>query len=238
MALPFRTPTHDGHLAMNKLLLSLVTLFLACASSSSFAQGTIGSASAGAKKINLCLGCHGLVGYQASFPEIYKVPKLSGQGAGYIASALTAYKNGERKHPTMRGLASTLSEQDIADLAAYFESNGRVEAAVAPGKAADGSSAVVELVKKGGCTSCHGESFSKPIDPSFPKIAGQHADYLFAALKAYKTEGNPLVVRANPVMGAIAKQFSNSELKELASYVSALPGELKTVPESNFKLFK
>src|SRR5258705_76986 len=66
------------------------------------------------------------------------------------------------------------------------------------------------------------------------KIAGQHADYLFVALKAYKTEGNPNVGRSNGVMGAIAKQFSNAELKVLAKYVSSLDGELQTVPETRF----
>jgi cytochrome c553 len=74
-----------------------------------------------------------------------------------------------------------------------------------------------------------------PIDPSYPKIAGQHSDYLFVALKSYKTEGNATWGRGNPIMGGVAKQFSNAELKELASYVSALPGELKTVPQSKFR---
>jgi cytochrome c553 len=82
--------------------------------------------------------------------------------------------------------------------------------------------------------SCHGSNFSKPIDPSYPKIAGQHADYLFVALKEYKAENNPNVGRNNPIMGAMAKQFSNAELKLLANYVGSLDGELKTVPESRF----
>ena len=83
--------------------------------------------------------------------------------------------------------------------------------------------------------SCHGDSFSKPIDPAYPKIAGQHADYLFVALKSYKSEGNTTWGRSNAVMAGIAKQFSNAELKELANYVHRLPGELKTVPQAKFK---
>lgn len=83
--------------------------------------------------------------------------------------------------------------------------------------------------------SCHGENFSKPIDASYPKLAGQHADYLVVALKAYKTENNAKVGRANAVMSGVAKQFSNAELKELASYISGLPGELKTVPQNKFR---
>ena len=110
-----------------------------------------------------------------------------------------------------------------------------MEGAPAPAKAADGNARVTALVAKGACVSCHGDSFSKPIDPSYPKIAGQHADYLFVALKSYKTEGNSTWGRSNGVMGGVAKQYSNDELKELAKYVSSLPGELKTVPQKKFK---
>jgi len=221
---------------MNKLLLPVFAAIVASVTTvTAFAQEVKGDAQAGEKKISLCIGCHGIIGYQASFPEVHKVPKISGQGAKYIASALGAYKKGERKHPTMRGIADSLSEQDIADVAAYYENSGVVAGAAAPGKAADGSSKAMELVAKGACTSCHGDSFSKPIDPTYPKIAGQHSDYLFVALKAYKTESNPMVGRGNAVMGGVAKQFSNAELKVLADYVGSLQGELKTVPQAKFK---
>ena len=221
---------------MNKFLSLLSVLLVACATASSVhAQEVKGDAKAGEKKIAMCIGCHGIQGYQASFPEIYKVPKISGQGAKYIVSALSAYKKGDRKHPTMRGVADNLSDQDMADLAAYYESHGKVDGAMVQVKAVDGSAKAAELVKKGACVSCHGDNFSKPIDPSYPKIAGQYGDYLFVALKAYKTDNNPKVGRANGIMGGVVKQFSNAELKELAGYVSALPGELKTVPQSKFR---
>ena len=221
---------------MIKSLSLLSVLLVACATASSVhAQEVKGDAKAGEKKIAMCIGCHGIQGYQASFPEIYKVPKISGQGAKYIVSALSAYKKGDRKHPTMRGVADNLSDQDMADLAAYYESHGKVDGAMVQVKAVDGSAKAAELVKKGACVSCHGDNFSKPIDPSYPKIAGQYGDYLFVALKAYKTDNNPKVGRANGIMGGVVKQFSNAELKELAGYVSALPGELKTVPQSKFR---
>ena len=221
---------------MNKLLLTVfATLVASVTTVTAYAQETKGDAQAGEKKINLCIGCHGIVGYQASFPEVHKVPKISGQDGKYIAAALHAYKKGERKHPTMRGIADSLTDQDIADVPAYYESSGVVAGAAAPGKAAAGSSKAMELVAKGACTSCHGESFSQPIDPSYPKIAGQHSDYLFVALKSYKTENNPMVGRGNAIMGGIAKQFSNAELKVLADYVGSLPGELKTVPQAKFR---
>ena len=72
------------------------------------------------KKIAMCEGCHGIPGYKTAYPVVYHVPKLGGQSAAYLANALNAYKAGQRKHPSMRGIAASLSEKDIADLAAYY----------------------------------------------------------------------------------------------------------------------
>ena len=220
---------------MNKLLLPLlVALVTQVTAFSAFAQEVKGDAKQGETKNAMCIGCHGIVGYQASFPEIHKVPKISGQGGKYISSALNAYKKGERKHPSMRGIADSLTEQDIADLAAYYEASGVVAGATVPDKAAAGSARAMELVAKGGCVSCHGDNFNKPLDPSYPKIAGQHSDYLFVALKAYKAENNAIVGRGNAIMGGMVKQFSNAELKEMANYIGSLPGDLKVVPQAKF----
>jgi len=220
---------------MNKLLLTLSSLLVASATAfSAHAQDVKGDAKAGEKKIAMCIGCHGISGYQASFPEIYRVPMISGQNAKFITSALNAYKKGERRHPSMRAIAESLSDQDIADVAAYYEDHGK-GAAAAPKAAPAPSAKVAELLNKGGCVACHGDNFNKPIDPSYPKVGGQPADYLFVALKSYKTEGNATWGRANGIMGGIAKQFSNAELKELAGYVSSLPGDLKTVPQKKFR---
>jgi cytochrome c553 len=219
---------------MKKLLLTVSALALTCVGTlTAQAQSLKGDATAGAQKNALCIGCHGIQGYHIGFPEVHKVPKISGQGAGYIRAALHAYKAGERKHPSMRTLAASLSDQDIADLAAYYESNGA--GVTLPAAAAEGSAKAAELVTKGGCTSCHGPNFSKPIDPAYPKIAGQYADYLYVALRSYKTNDKPMIGRANPVMGGIAKQFSNNELKVLADYMASLPGEMQTVQRSRVK---
>lgn len=221
---------------MNKMLSSLAAALVACVTLvSAHAQEVQGDAKMGAKKNATCIGCHGIVGYQASFPEVHKVPKISGQSAGYIVSALTAYKKGERKHPTMRGVATSLNEQDIADLAAYYSASGVVEGQVALAAAPAAAGHAAELVTKGNCVSCHGASLSAPIAPSYPRIAGQHEDYLLVALKSYKNDSSAQVGRGNAIMGGIAKQFSNAELKELAAYVGSLPSDLKTVPESRFR---
>jgi cytochrome c553 len=185
--------------------------------------------------VAMCIGCHGIPGYQASFPEVHKVPMISGQSAKYIAAALTAYQKGERKHPTMRSIAASLTEKDIAELAAYYEQSGRDAGTGTAVPKAEPAGQVAELLKKGNCISCHGDNFSKPIDPSYPKLAGQHADYLYVALKQYQTQNNPQVGRANPVMGGMAAGFNHRELKTLANYIASLPGELKTVAQSRFK---
>jgi cytochrome c553 len=79
-----------------------------------------GNIEAAKAKVSMCIGCHGIPGYRASFPEVYRVPKIAGQSDKYIAVALRAYASGERTHPTMTAISKTLSDQDIADLAAYY----------------------------------------------------------------------------------------------------------------------
>jgi cytochrome c553 len=190
-------------------------------------------AQAGARKADMCIGCHDIPGYQASFPEIYKVPKIAGQNAKYIVSALGQYKKGDRKHPSMRAIATTLSDQDMADVAAFYEELGKGEPA--PAAVAAPPEAVAKLLAQANCVSCHGANFSKPIDPSYPKLGGQHADYLYAALKAYQTEHNPHIGRNNAIMMGMARPFTHAEIKAIAGYLSSLPGEVKTVQLPEFR---
>ena len=223
---------------MNKLLTTMFALAVACGTVSAQAQNVTGKVEDGAKKTAMCVGCHGIIGYQASFPEIHKVPKIAGQSATYIRSALAAYKAGDRKHPTMRALADSLSEQDMADLAAYYAQLGVKEGDAPPATPARQPSERVQALitrdKANACTTCHGANFNTPNDGTVAKLAGQHADYLFVALKSYKVENHAQLGRSNGVMGGQAKKFTNAELKELAGYISSLPGEVKTVPESRF----
>jgi cytochrome c553 len=180
----------------------LSSLFLITATSQ--AEGLTGDAAAGQKKNATCIGCHGIVGYQASFPEVYKVPKISQQNAKYIA-----------------------------DLAAYYEQHGKkvdvAEQAITP------PAVVAELLTKGGCAGCHGANFSKPMDPSYPKLAGQHRDYLYIALKSYQEQGHSTWGRANAIMSGMAKPYTRAELKKIADYLGSLPGELQAVPQSKFR---
>ena len=219
---------------MNQLLTSMFALAVASVTAiSAHAQEIKGDAKAAEQKIAMCIGCHGIKGYQASFPEVYRVPMISGQNAKYIVASLNAYQKGERKHPTMRGISASLSEQDMADLGAYYEQHGKTEPVAKTPKAPDAK--VAALLQKGACISCHGDNFSKPIDPSYPKLAGQHKDFLYVALKSYKTENLSTWGRNKGVMGGIAKQFSNPELKAMSAYIASLDGEMKVIPQPRLR---
>jgi cytochrome c553 len=209
-------------------------LFVASVTSVAYAQDAAGDAKAGETKIAMCIGCHGIKGYQASFPEVYKVPMISGQTASYIVSSLTAYQKGDRKHPTMRGISETLTEQNMADLGAYYSGHGVVEGQSAPKEVKAPSAQVAALLGKANCSSCHGANFSKPISDAYPKLAGQHADYLYVALKSYQSNA-PTHGRSNGIMQGQVKRYSHAELKAMAKYLGSLPGELKTVPQSRFR---
>lgn len=219
---------------MKNLVRSMIALVTLLGTMSLSPSALAQSAQAGEKKAAMCIGCHGIPDYKASFPEVYRVPMIAGQNEKYIVSALTQYKKGDRKHPTMHGIAASLSDQDMADLAAFYAGEAKSEpvpAALAGTVPAD----VAALLAKGNCASCHGANFSAPIDPSYPKLAGQHPDYLYVALREYQTDKNPIVGRNNAIMMGMARPFTHAEAKILAKYFASLPTELKTVPQARWR---
>ncbi len=218
---------------MKKISLAMLAAALVAGSMAVSTAANAQDAKAGEKKVSMCLGCHNIPGYQASFPEIYKVPKIAGQSAKYIVSALTAYKKGDRRHPSMRAIATSLSDQDMADVAAYYEQLEKSPAV--PVEVGAPPAQVAKLLAQANCASCHGKNFSTPIDPGYPKLAGQYADYLYVALKAYQTEHNPRIGRNNPIMMGMARPFTHPEIKALANYLSSLPSELKSVQLPEFR---
>jgi cytochrome c553 len=129
----------------------------------------------------------------------------------------------------MNGVAGSLTDQDIADLAAYYEAHGKTDGAAAPAQATlpDGLKD-----KLAACVACHGTNFNNTTDPANPRLAGQHADYLAVSLRAYQAEGKHVVGRNNATMVAMAKPLSATEVKQIAEYLASLPGELKTIPQS------
>ena len=109
-------------ISMKKLtfLPQLLVAGMAFAAFAAQADEVKGSAAAGNGKVWLCTGCHSIPDYRSDYPFVYRVPMLGGQNAGYIATALAEYKKGERKHPTMRSIAASLSDQDMADIGEYY----------------------------------------------------------------------------------------------------------------------
>jgi cytochrome c553 len=208
------------------------TLTLLLALAGIFSTAHAQDAQRGSTKVQMCIGCHGIVGYQADFPQVYHVPKIAGQDARYISAALTAYRSGDRKHPTMRSIAVSLTDTDIADISAYYATLGQPEGDVpqALAKAIPDSLSAAMVT----CVSCHGANFSTPLD-AMPRLAGQYADYLQIALRSYKVEGNPHYGRQNAIMGAQAKPLKDDTIEQIAAYLASLPSALRTVPQPKFK---
>jgi len=176
-----------------------------------------GDAEAGKQIGYSCLGCHGIDGYRNAYPS-YRVPKLGGQKAAYLEIALKGYREDKRTHPTMTGQASSLSDQDIANVAAYF-------ASVGGGTVAAGGSKGASFDKAQACTACHGQN-GVSVNALWPTLAGQHEDYLLRALSGYR-DGS----RSEPVMSAQAALIAEEDVALLAKYFAGLDGLETTKPE-------
>ena len=169
-----------------------------------------------------CYGCHGIDNYRNAYPD-YSVPELRHQHAAYIISALHEYRDGDRPHATMHAQATSLSDQDIVDIAAYLQ-----------GEPTKPSDKVVGTTPKqaAACGACHGVNglgVASPLDPKPPVLAGQHADYLEQALTAYKNGR-----RKNVVMDSMAQLLATEDdIEAVAEYFESQPSPLGTAtPES------
>jgi cytochrome c553 len=159
-----------------------------------------------------CLGCHGVEGYKNAYPN-YSVPKLEGQHPEYLIAALQEYRSGDRSHITMHSQASTLSDQDMADIAAYFAGKPLVSSNKPAGNVPQAATL---------CVSCHGQD-GVAIAPNYPTLAGQHVDYLERALDEYRKGG-----RKNPIMKGFAGSLKESDIAVIADYFSKLQPSLQT----------
>jgi cytochrome c553 len=180
-----------------------------------------GDAERGAVIGQTCTGCHGIPGSFNASPA-YHVPKLGGQNADYLEVALQGYRRGTRGHETMHAQASTLTDQDIADVAAYFESfqgeaeTGRTRASAETIEAGRAKSAT--------CAACHGPEGVSGA-PQWPNLAGQHETYLQIALERYKSG-----VRSDLVMNPLASQLDEQSIEELAAFYAAQAHLYNTEP--------
>jgi cytochrome c553 len=161
-----------------------------------------------------CKGCHGIPGYFNANPA-YHVPKLGGQNADYIEVALQGYRRGTRGHDTMQAQASSLTDQDIADVAAFFAGFegeaeiGRMTASAAQVEAGRAKAAT--------CVACHGPE-GVAAAPQWPNLAGQHETYLLVALGQYK-DGSRVDLVMNPLMAPL----DEASIAELAAFFAAQP---------------
>ena len=199
-----------------KIVAIVATLLLAVALFAQPARAE-GDVMAGKELAYTCLGCHGIDGYRNAYPS-YRVPKLGGQKAGYLEIALRGYRDGTRKHPTMVAQATSLSDQEIADVAAYL-------ASIAGDTVAAGGTEGASFDKAAACTACHGQN-GISVNAAWPTLAGQHEDYLLNALKQYR-DGT----RGDPIMGAQAGLIAEEDVARLARYFSRLDGLETTKPE-------
>lgn len=157
-----------------------------------------------------CLGCHGIEGYRNAYPS-FRVPKLGGQKATYLVIALKGYRSGERAHPTMQAQATSLTDQQIEDVAAYLASLGN-DTVLSGGDDASPPQAAAA------CGACHGQN-GISISPEWPTLAGQYESYLAHALHQYKTGG-----RGNAIMAAQAAMVADEDIPLLARYYARLKG--------------
>ena len=200
-----------------KVLMGSMILLIATITSSN-AQ----DAEAGKQKSATCVACHGADGNST----LDQFPKIAGQVPGYIAKQLAAFKLGDapggRVNPVMAGMVAALSEQDMADLDAFYSSQAISTGSVSEEQ--EEAARAGETIFRSGiaefsipaCMGCHGPT-GAGIPPNFPRLAGQHVAYIESQLQAFKSGA-----RANPIMQPIAFPLSDEQIKQLALYISAL----------------
>lgn len=178
-----------------------------------------GSIEAGKEKAATCAACHGNDGNSLN-PQW---PNLAGQHATYIVRTLKAFKSGERKNVLMAGQVGALSDQDMEDLAAWFQSQKPVHRTADPELVAHG-----ERLYRGGdiergisaCIACHGPTGRGNLPAAYPALAGQHATYTATQLKAYadgSRKSDP-----NQIMRSIASLLNDNDIAAVASYIQGL----------------
>jgi cytochrome c553 len=174
----------------------------------------------GRTKAMACTACHGPDGNSTLNPEW---PNLAGQHPEYLVAQLKAFKSGARKNPNMNGMAAALSEQDMADIAAFFSAQAVKVASVDAAQTGPG-----EVLYRGGnkstqvpaCMACHGPDGAGNPAAKFPALRGQHAKYTVLQLQAYKSGERS--TDPQEIMRTIAGRMSNEEIENVAKYIEGL----------------
>jgi cytochrome c553 len=174
----------------------------------------------GKKKFYTCVGCHGIEGYANSYPS-YQVPRIGGQHAEYVVSALKTYQAGERPHASMQGNAISLSNEDLEDIAAYVSAFRAINV-----KLPIHGDVVAGKAKAQACAGCHGEDGNSPVGSGFPRLAGQYESYIVKTLQDYKAGK-----RKNPMMSGIAASLSAEDMENVAAYYASQQKGLIVMPD-------
>lgn len=204
-------------LATKNALTLISTLFFAAFASLSFAQG---NATAGESKVAVCSACHGIAGQSS----IGANPKLAGQNAKYLIKQMQDIKSGARTVALMTGLLNGSSEQDIADIAAYYAAQEVTLEGADPATLELGESiykAGIASLNVAACAACHSPTGQGNPQAGFPALSGQHAEYTINQLKAFRAGDRANDGNAMP-MRIIAERLTDKEIEALANYISGL----------------
>lgn len=202
---------------MKKVLMLVLSGLAISVAASAWAEG--GNAEAGKTKSMTCAACHGADGNSVN-PEW---PKLAGQHPSYLLKQLMNFKNDERVNPSMSPMAKPLSDQDMADLAAYYASQ-----VIKPGEADQSKVALGEQIYKGGnnatgvaaCAACHGPNGAGNPAANFPAINGQHAAYTKLQMNAFRK--GERANDAGKMMRNIAAGMTDAEIEAVSEYIAGL----------------
>ena len=205
---------------MNKLFVSLLLILGGTGMAQAAGSAVVGDATAGQAKTAVCAACHGPNGNSAA-PNF---PKLAGQGERYLLKQLTDIKDGKRQVLEMTGQLTNLSDQDLADIAAYYAQQKNSVGAADPALVARG-----QALFRGGdlskglpaCTGCHAPDGVGNAAAGFPHLGGQHADYIEKQLIGFR-EGDRTNDGDTMTMRSISAKLSNKDIKALASYIQGL----------------
>lgn len=192
----------------SRLLVKLTAALIALAGIQ--VANAAGDPARGEKLADTCKGCHAVDTYNNVYPT-YHVPKIAGQNAGYVVSALVLYRDGQRAHSTMVAQAASLTDQDIDDIGAYLAGTAGEQPGTDDGNAPEAAQV---------CAACHGQTGISPI-PTNPNLAGQHYDYLKEALDQYRRGDrkgpNAIAMQAQLMavseedLDAIVRYYANQE---------------------------
>lgn len=202
---------------LTKVAVLLVTAGMVCGGT---AYGAGGDAKKGQSIASNCAACHG---HDGDHTTAQTIPKLAQQLEPYIEKQLDDFKSGARKNSIMSSMASTLSDQDVKDVAAYFSSQKMTADKVADKSLAEEGKKIFTggIANKAvpACASCHG-AHGEGMPLTFPRLAGQHAQYIVAQLKNFKSDAR--TNDPNGVMRTIASKLSDHQMEAVADYVSGL----------------